>query len=319
MKKNAVNNIKLGIFVVAGSVILIAGLYMIGSNRNIFGNTIRVRSNFYNVNGLMPGNNVRYAGIDIGTVDKISIENDSSVTVYMIIENKQKKFIKKNSVAAIGTDGLMGNKLVNINPGIENAPTIEDGDVIASVKPVESDEMIRTLNATNDNLAAITGDLRKFTSRLNKDRGILKFIEDSASAENIRLALEHFREVAENASTISSRLNKIAYDLDLNRGVAGVLLNDTAAATQLKSTLASLDAVSDSLQYISSGLRTFTDNINRPGGLLEAVSADTSLANDVKSSAKNIHEGTELLNENLKAMRQSPLFRKYFKDKGKKP
>jgi phospholipid/cholesterol/gamma-HCH transport system substrate-binding protein len=265
----------------------------------------------------MPGNNVRYAGIDIGTVDKIRIENDSSVTVYMTIENRHRKFIKKNCIAGIGTDGLMGNKLVNINPGLEASPAIEDGDVIASMKPVESDEMMRTLNTTNDNLAAITGDLRKFTSRLNKDRGILKFIEDSMSAENIRLTLINVRYASENASAMMKELNRLAMGLNTSEGLAGVLLRDTVAAAQLRQTLDNLTMVTDSLKTVTTGLKTFSENINREGGLLDAVSGDTALANDVKSSVANIHTGTELLNENLKAMRESALFRKYFKEQEK--
>lgn len=317
MSKNTANHIKLGLFVVAGMTILIAGLYLIGSNRNLFGNTIRISSHFYNVNGLMPGNNVRYAGIDIGTVDKIRIENDSSVTVYMIIENRHRKFIKKNCIAAIGTDGLMGNRLVNINPGIEAAPPIEDGDVIGSLKPVESDEMVRTLNTTNENLAAITNDLRKFTSRLNKDRGILKFIEDSMSAENIRLTLVNVRQASENASEMMKELNRLAMGLNTSEGLAGILLRDTVAANQLRATLDNLATLSDSLQTVTVGLKQFSENINREGSLLDAVSGDTALANDVKNSMSNIHTGTELLNENLKAMRQSALFRKYFKEQEK--
>lgn len=107
MKTTSANNIKLGIFITIGTAALIAALYLIGSNRNIFSNTIKISSQFYNINGLIPGNNVRYAGIDIGTVDKIQIENDSSVTVYMIIEKSNSTYIKKNSIASVGTDGLM--------------------------------------------------------------------------------------------------------------------------------------------------------------------------------------------------------------------
>ena len=81
MSKNLNNYIKLGAFVVLGTIFFIVALYMIGSNRNMFGNNIRISAIFYNVNGLMTGNNVRYAGTDIGTVDDIIIENDASVTV----------------------------------------------------------------------------------------------------------------------------------------------------------------------------------------------------------------------------------------------
>ncbi|MFM7902274.1 MAG: MlaD family protein [Bacteroidota bacterium] len=139
MNKTTPSNIRLGLFVTIGTLVLVVALYLIGSNQSMFGSTIRISAQFYNVNGLMQGNNVRYAGIDIGTVDKIKIENDSSVTVYMLIEKKHSQYIKKNALAAIGTDGLMGNKLVNINPGRGSSEPVVDGDMIASLKPVETD------------------------------------------------------------------------------------------------------------------------------------------------------------------------------------
>ena len=313
MKTTSANNIRLGIFITIGTVALIAALYLIGSNRNIFSNTIKISSQFYNVNGLIPGNNVRYAGIDIGTVEKIKIENDSNVTVYMIIEKNNSIYIKKNSIASVGTDGLMGNKLININPGSGSAPTIEEGDVLISLRPIENDEMIRTLNTTNQNLEAITEDLKNFTSRLNKSRGILKLIEDSVSADNIRQTLAVIRDAAVNANNITLQLNKLATELNTGKGFAATLIRDTVISYELKTTISNLQQTSDSLNLISQELSQFSKQLNNKNSLLHAVSADTALAGNVKDGIENLKLSTELLNENLKAMRSNFLFRRYFK------
>lgn len=313
MKGTTTNNIRLGIFIMIGTVALIAALYLIGSNRNIFSNTIKISSQFYNVNGLITGNNVRYAGIDIGTVEKIKIENDSSVTVYMIIEKSNSTYIKKNSVASVGTDGLMGNKLININPGSGSAPNIEEGDVLISLRPIENDEMIRTLNTTNQNLEAITEDLKNFTSRLNKSRGILKLIEDSVSADNIRQTLAVIRDAAVNANNITLQLNKLATELNTGKGLAATLIRDTVISYELKTTISNLQQTSDSLNLVSQELSEFSKQLNNKNSLLHAVSADTALAGNVKNGIANLKLSTELLNENLKAMRSNFLFRKYFK------
>lgn len=317
MTKHTGNNIRLGIFISIGTIAMVVALYLIGSKRNIFSDTIKITAQFYNVNGLMPGNNVRYAGIDIGTVDKIKIENDSSVSVYMVIETKNSKYIKKNSVAAVGTDGLMGNKLVNINPGTGDSEPITNGDRIMSLKPVENDEMIRTLNTTNENLAAITGDLRRFTTKLNKDRGILKLIEDSVSAENIRIALNEIKNAAVNANKITAQLSQLSEGLNNGEGLAGLLLKDTTTAQQLYETVNNLQAVSDSLTYVVEGLSKFTSGVNNPDGLVYTISNDTVITGHVKEGIKNLEETTVLLNENLKAMRKSFLFKKYFKEQEK--
>ena len=318
MNKNTPGNIRLGLFVTIGTLVLVIALYLIGSNQSMFGSTIRISAQFYNVNGLMQGNNVRYAGIDIGTVDKIKIENDSSVTVYMLIEKKHSQYIKKNALAAVGTDGLMGNKLVNINPGSGVSEPVVDGDMIASLKPVETDEMIRTLNATNENLEAITGDLRSFTSRINTDKGLLRLIEDSVAVDNIRLALQSIREASENANRITIQINNLTQSINRGEGLAGTLIKDNKTAEGLKNTVANLEQISDSLDQVVAGLNRFAAGVNNPQGLVYAVSNDSAMAGEIKDGVHNLKQSTELLNENLKAMRKSFLFRKYFKEQQKK-
>lgn len=318
MNKNTPSNIRLGLFVTIGTLVLVVALYLIGSKQSMFSSTIRISAQFYNVNGLMQGNNVRYAGIDIGTVDKIKIENDSSVTVYMVIEKKHSPYIKKNALAAVGTDGLMGNKLVNINPGSGSSEPVVDGDMIASLKPVETDEMIRTLNATNENLEAITGDLRSFTSRINTDKGLLRLIEDSVAVDNIRIALQSIRQASENANRITIQINNLTQSINRGEGLAGALIKDNKTAEGLKNTVANLEQISDSLDQVVAGLNRFASGVNNPQGLVYAVSNDSAMAVEVKDGVHNLKQSTELLNENLKAMRKSFLFRKYFKEQEKK-
>jgi len=114
MSKEIARNLRLGFFVIAGLLLLISSLYMVGSKRNLFNSTIKVNVTFHNVNGLMEGNNVRFSGIDVGTVSKIEIASDTIIHVELMIDKSVAKFISSSSVASIGTDGLMWNKLVNI-------------------------------------------------------------------------------------------------------------------------------------------------------------------------------------------------------------
>ncbi len=162
------NNVKLGIFVMAGVIFLLFSLYMIGRNRNMFSSTFTVSAYFRNINGLVPGNNVRFSGIDVGTVKSITIENDTSVRVSMVIDEEMHPYIKKNAIVAIGTDGLVGNKLVNITSRPGSAEQIEDGGVIESRLSVETEEILRTLQTTNGNIAVITDNLKEVSVRLNR-------------------------------------------------------------------------------------------------------------------------------------------------------
>src|SRR5438874_5994764 len=148
MRKEVYRNIRLGIFVTVGMLFLIIGLYFVGDNKNMFSSTFMVRTTFNDVGGLQTGNNVRFSGINVGTVDKIEIKNDTAVEVEMQIQKKLKNIIRKNSLATIGTDGLMGSKLVNIAAGSSDSPIVAEGDNIPSVKSVDTEKMLRTLELT---------------------------------------------------------------------------------------------------------------------------------------------------------------------------
>ena len=121
--------LKLGVFVIIGSLMFMGAIYLIGARQNMFAKTFSISANFNNVNGLLQGNNVRYSGINVGTVKTISMINDSTINVNMVIVEKMVKHIKKDAIATIGTDGLVGNMIVNIIPGEGNAPVISLGDI----------------------------------------------------------------------------------------------------------------------------------------------------------------------------------------------
>ncbi|MGB3078713.1 MAG: MCE family protein, partial [Saprospiraceae bacterium] len=114
MEKQGINNIKLGAFVLSGLGFLVLLLFMIGKNRSLFGSTYTLKARFENVQGLVPGNNIRFSGIEAGTVKNIIILNDTTIEVTMNVEKKMLNIIRKNALASIGTEGLVGNKVVNI-------------------------------------------------------------------------------------------------------------------------------------------------------------------------------------------------------------
>jgi phospholipid/cholesterol/gamma-HCH transport system substrate-binding protein len=311
------NNIKLGAFVLAGVLVLIIAFYMIGSKKNVFGNTIEISAIFYNVNGLMPGNNVRYGGIDIGTVKKVVFENDNTILVKMVIEKKMIPYIKKNAIASIGTDGLMGNKLVSINAISEPSNPIQAGDVLMSVRPVESDEMIRTLSKTNDNLFDITSDLKKLTGRLDKNDNLLSLITDTSVTENLRHAILSIKEASDNANAITHKLNKMLSDIDNGQGVIGKLVADTAAANKVDLLVNNLQIFSDTLNTAVDKINVFANKLNSDRGTVHAVLTDTVMKNNLQEVMSQLKVSSYTLEEDLKALQKNFLFRKYFRQKEK--
>ena len=117
MKQNISHKVRLGIFITIGIAVFIAAIYFIGDKQQLFRSTFHLSGVFKDVAGLQTGNNVRLSGINVGTIDNIIIISDSSVRVEILIEESTRKFIKKDAVASIGSEGLMGNKTLIISPG----------------------------------------------------------------------------------------------------------------------------------------------------------------------------------------------------------
>ncbi|MDP2039067.1 MAG: MlaD family protein [Ignavibacteria bacterium] len=185
MKQDLSNKIKLGVFVTLGVAVLIIGIYFVGERQQLFRSTFRVSAVFKDVAGLQAGNNVRFSGINVGTVESISVVSDTSVRVEILIDEDTRKFIKKNAVASIGSEGLMGNKILIISPGIGTEKQIEDNDKIATVQPVNMDEILVSLKTTIDNTSNVTSDLSKITHEIQAGKGTIgKLFMDKSIANN---------------------------------------------------------------------------------------------------------------------------------------
>lgn len=315
--KQAANNLKLGIFVTLATVILIVTMYVIGSNKNLFSNTIPLYVTFNNVNGLIEGNNVRFAGIAIGTVKDVAIINDSTVVVKMVIREDAVKYIRKRSKADIGSDGLMGNKLINIATPDATSPFVSEGDTILSAQVVATDEMMRTLNTTNENVLVISSDLRKITRKIYESQPIWDLLADSMAAENIRRTLRNLETASSKAGQLTADAELILGEIRSGEGLAGKLFSNEQTADDFATMLSNLKASSDTAKLALHHMHEFMEDLNITPGPLGVLARDTLMAQTMLNSFSNLESSTELLNENLKAMQSSFLFRKYFKKKKK--
>jgi phospholipid/cholesterol/gamma-HCH transport system substrate-binding protein len=317
MAKETSKNIRLGLFVVVGTAFLIFALYLIGVKQNLFGSTFRLRAQFHNVNGLMPGNNVRFTGIDVGTVEKVDIINDSTVNVTMVIEDKVQGFIKKNATAIVGTDGLMGNKLVNINPSNEESPSVEDGDLLKTRNPVGTDDMMRTLNVTNENVKDITNEMKQIVQKLNRPNTLWSILMDTVVAENVKQAIVNIKVTGERTAIITGDLSRIVKDVRSGKGTVGALLTDTAFSTQLHQSIVNIKLISDSLALVTGDLHYITSTVKSGKGTVGTLLMDTTFVSNLNKSMENIKSGTKGFDEDMEALKHNILLRNYFKKKEK--
>jgi phospholipid/cholesterol/gamma-HCH transport system substrate-binding protein len=178
--------VRLGLFIAGGLALFVLAIFIIGKQKNLFDPVFQLSTTFSNVSGLQVGNNIRFSGITVGTVDRITIKNDSTVHVVMLIKKDVKKFIKSDSEVAIGSEGLIGDKLLVIAQGSTEAPLVKEGQHLASSEPVEIDAIMGSLQVTAANAEVISGELAEIMFKVNSGNGTLgRLIQDTSIANNL--------------------------------------------------------------------------------------------------------------------------------------
>jgi phospholipid/cholesterol/gamma-HCH transport system substrate-binding protein len=188
---------RLGIFVAAGLALFMIGIFYIGRQKHMFNPVFTINSTFKNISGLQIGNNVRFSGINVGTVDNIRIINDTTVKVVIHVDKEIQQFIKTDCYVSIGSEGLIGDKLVNITQGSYNANELAEGQYLPSIEPVETDAIIASLKVTGENAEIVSDQLANILYKINKGNGTLaKLIQDTTIAENIAQTIINLKKSA---------------------------------------------------------------------------------------------------------------------------
>ena len=197
MKNKSSNNIKLGLFITLGLVLLITAIYYIGKKQQMFSNTFRISGIFKDISGLEVGNNVRFSGINIGVIENIEMVADTAVRVDLVLEAKAMKFIKKDTKATIGSDGLMGGKIVLLMPGTGDAKKIENNDLIATIPPVSMDDIMGKLKTSLTNVSVISDDLTAIMGNMRAGKGAMgKLFMDPVMAQNLNQTIVNIKDGA---------------------------------------------------------------------------------------------------------------------------
>jgi len=275
MKNNVTNKIKLGIFISLGILVFIVAIYFIGEGQQLFRHTFQLTGVFKNVAGLQAGNNVRLSGVNVGTVKNVNIVSDTSVKVEILIDESTREFIKKDAVAIIGSEGIMGNKVLIINPGTGGKREIENDDVIETIQPISMDDIMKSLNTTIDNTSKITGNLSKITANIESGQGTIgRLIMDKSWRQNFDSTfvnlkngsagfktlmdkssemgdiLASLKTTIDNTSAITSDLSKITYSIHAGDGIIGRLLMDKSWGRNFDSTFVNIKESSNNLNNL---------------------------------------------------------------------
>lgn len=287
--------VRLGLFIIGGIALFVLAIFIIGKQQNLFNPVFKLTTTFRNASGLQVGNNVRFTGINVGTVDDIRIVNDSTVRVDMLIKKNVQQFIKSDCEVAIGSEGLIGDRLLVISYGSGDSPMAEDGQELSSKEPVEADAIISSLSTSATNAEVITKQLAEITVTINSGKGTLgRLIQDTVIAENI--------------SKLIMNLKSSSEGLDKTLDVAGEnmlefmeSLQKTGAKTEI-----AVNHFNEAMEKINSGQ-----------GTIGMLIGDSTTSDNLSETVENLKESSESLNENLEALKHNIFFRGYFKKKAK--
>lgn len=234
MNKESVFTWKLGMFVTLGIILFVVTIYFVGKQKNLFGSTIILKSHFKTVSGLKLGNNVRFSGINIGTVDAIEMISDTSVMVDILIQKSAQPFIKTDAKVSISSDGLMGEKVLVISPGAFSANIVKDKDLLISKKAIEIEDLMLSMKKSIDNIELISNNLALFSYKINNGNGALsKMISDEEFSDNLKSTLI-------NLQNSSDEFEKFAINMNNKKGALSKLMTDENLGKSLDSTMTNL-------------------------------------------------------------------------------
>ena len=322
MKRRKINAVKLGVFVLAGLLILVFALYTLGKNKTLFGSSLELKTRFRDVNGLLLGNNVRFSGIDVGSVQGIKILNDTVVEVTMTLEKRMRKYIRTISLVSLGTDGLIGNRVINITAIGGSAPFVQGGEMLPSREELNTEKMLQTLYGTNENVAKIAEELLETIHLINTSTALSSLLNDKTISTNLSGSLLHLHETSKNASILMKDAIVTLQQAREGQGTLAVLLNDTTLATEIKQVVTQIQVLETSTQRLVSDVNqivaTLEKDVQQGDGTVNALLRDSLMAESLRTTIENAEKGTAAFAQNMEALKSNVLFRRYFKKQEKK-
>jgi phospholipid/cholesterol/gamma-HCH transport system substrate-binding protein len=301
MEKKKSTKLVSAIFIIVGSALFLVALFVIGSKQNMFTSTMKLHSGFEKVSGLLEGSNVRFNGISVGTVSKIEIMSGTKVSVELTIVSSVKKFIKRDSKVSVISEGLIGNKIVDITPGNENTQSVNDGDWLESIKPIEAEDILKSLKETGDNAILITKDVAEMVSKVNQGEGTLgQLINNSSMYNYVDSTMRGF---STSAGLVNNVLRNISSSVD-------IISTEVIPMTQR-------------IRAITQDISDITNKMNSSESVVGTLLTDTTFANNLKSlirnanqTTANLEQGSFSFSQNMEALKHNLLFKGYFEDIG---
>jgi phospholipid/cholesterol/gamma-HCH transport system substrate-binding protein len=193
---------KTGGFIFLSLFLFAALLYVVGKEKKLFGGTFTVYTQFKNIAGTREGNYVRLAGINIGTVEAIELINDTTVRLRLRLDKEIQPHLKTSTLATIGSDGLMGDKLIVLRAQPDSSSTpVKNGSMLPSADPLDVDRIMNNLSKISANAETITTSLSGIVDNINKGKGSIgRMMTDDKLATKLENTVSSIKTAASNVN-----------------------------------------------------------------------------------------------------------------------
>ncbi|MEO7047388.1 MAG: MlaD family protein [Ferruginibacter sp.] len=314
-----------GIFILLGLAILVVTIFTLGGEKKTFVKSFTLHAVFDDVSGLLKGGNVWFSGVKIGTVKNIRFYGKTQVEVTMSIEDDAQPHIRKTAMAKIGSDGLIGNKIVVIYGGDDTSPQVEANDFLLSEPALSTDDMLATLQVNNKNLLEITTDFKSISKKIDSGNGTLAtLLNDPAMANKLNSTIDkleatvsNFKAVSLTSKSVLSNLHVFSAKINTSGNSVNDLVSDTVMYDNIRETLSQLERSADAVAKFTANLKTVSDRLNQKNNVVGVLVNDSSAAANIKETLKNLETSSQKLDADLEALQHNFLLKGFFRKKAK--
>ena len=312
-----------GLFTFAGITILLVFIFTLGAQHGSFIRSMEIIAEFEDVGGLKKGDNVWYYGVRVGAIKEIAIMGRDKVRVRMSVEQGLDSLIRSDARVRMGSDGLMGNRIIVIFGGTADAPAITSGIILRSVRAPDTRKLLEDAVEGGKDLNVILKNLRSITAAISEGEGALgMMISDStlaadlsASGSGLRNAVSEARRLAMVGRSAGVRLDRLLAKAGEEGYLLDELLTDTLGYPAIMASLQDVQAATGHLRHVSGRLDSLLVDKGSEGSVASMILNDPVSGRRLAAILANLDSASRKLDEDLLAARESFLLRRYFRKK----
>ena len=326
-----------GVFLIGGAILFAVGLFLIGSRKQLFAHHFEIYTEFNKVDTLQPGAKVRVSGMDAGQVEDIQVPKTpaSRFRLKLQVDEKFRPIIRNDSVASVETEGMVGNKYVDIGKGSDRSPECRPGGTLPSEEPFEMSDLMRQGSGFVKTTQATIQDIRG-----RADKAIDNITSLTGHADGVIVSVRgDVKRITSNGAHIAGNANEIVSGVREGRGVAGKLLSDDTVASNVATTISQAKQTSENAEQASQKVNTMLSEVRKTdlpdihqtlqntrdmtGQLNQAVGTFLSKGNRNENTAaalrdtvQGARQATTNLADDTEAIKHNFFLRGFFKRRG---